>query len=381
MLKFPFSHSKEEQIEKLFSSQVKSNKQQEKCLSKMNKYREINIDDYSEKILNSEDYPIDICRKYMQNDLIGIIGYGPQGRNQARNLVDNKYNVIVGVRKDGDSWELAKKDGWIPNENLYDIETVSKKANVIKYLLSDAGQIEMWNSIKNNIQKGDTLYFSHGFGLVYKHLTGIEPRTDVDIILLAPKGPGGNLRKQFLEKRGIACSYAIYQDYTGNALNKIKALGFGIGAKNMFETTFEKEVYSDLTGERCVLMGMIQGAFKAQFDVLVENGHSPTEAWYETVEEALESLYPLINEKGMDWMFENCSTTAQRGALDWSDKFYNVIKPEIKNCYSRVVSGEEAETVIEANKDPNYRINLEKELNVIKGQTIWKSGNQLRLLR
>jgi len=180
------------------------------------------------------------------------------------------------------------------------------------------------------------------------------------------------VREKFLKGSGINVSYAIHQDYTTEATYKCLALAFGIGGGHAFETTFEKEVYSDLVGERCVLMGMIQGAFQAQYEVLRENGHSPMEAYNETVEEALESLYPLISNKGMDWLYSNCSTTAQRGALDWYPKFKDVIKPVIEECYNEVKNGNEADKAIISNSTENYRSNLEKELNELNNQELWK---------
>lgn len=350
-------------------------------LENINIHRNITVNSYSEKIYNRDDYPYNVCVKYCENKKISVIGYGPQGRGQSLNMMDGGFDVILGLRPEGNSWNKAISDGWVPNVNLFDIDEASKQSQIIQYLLSDAGQIEYWPTIYKNLEDNDTLYFSHGFGLVYNNQTNIIPPKNIDIILVAPKGPGFMLRDKFINGSGINCSFAVHQNYSGNAYHTVKSLGFGIGGKNLFETTFEKEVYSDLTGERCVLMGLIQGAFKAQYDVLIENGHSPSEAFNETVEEALVSLYPMINEKGMDWMFENCSTTAQRGALDWSRKFYDILRPEIEKCYTSVLDGSETETVIKANQDKNYRENLEQELNEIKNQEIWKIGHLLRELR
>lgn len=345
------------------------------------KSHDLQLGDQTEKIYKYSDFPLEACQELLSQQTIGVIGYGPQGRGQSLNLKDNGFDVIVGLRPDGSSWREAINDGWIPGKNLFNIDEASSESTIIQYLLSDAGQIECWPTIEKNLQENDTLYFSHGFGVVYNDQTKIIPPKDVDVVLVAPKGPGIMLREKFLENQRINCSFAIEQDYTGNARNNTLAMGFGIGGNNLFETTFKKEVYSDLTGERCVLMGLIQGAFKAQYDVLREQGHSPSEAFNETVEEALISLYPMVNEHGMDWMFENCSTTAQRGALDWSRKFYEVLKPEIENCYQSVVSGEETKVVIEANSNKDYRKELLKELDEMNDQEIWKVGKLLRQLR
>ena len=340
----------------------------------------ININSYTETIIERSDYPLDTCRNILNKKAIGVLGYGPQGRGQALNLRDNNFNVSVGVRK-GKSFDLALEDGWEENKNLFSMEEVASKSTIIQYLLSDAGQIEHWSLLKYYLTTGKTLYFSHGFGIVFNEKTGINPPDDIDVILVAPKGAGMTVRNKFLEGSGINVSYAIEHDYTGHAKETCLALAFGIGCGHAFETTFENEVYSDLLGERCVLMGLIQGAFLAQYNILRKRGHSPTEAYNETVEEALVSLYPLIEQNGMDWLYSNCSTTAQRGALDWAPIFENVLSGVIDNCYTNIVNGNEANRVIKCNSDKNYREKLEEELNTIKNQELWKTAEQLRNLR
>ena len=277
-----------------------------------------------EVIYTREDYPLTRCKNIINLKTISILGYGPQGRGQALNLRDRGFNVILGLRRGGKSWKTAVDDGWNPEE-IQDIDSACKNGDIIKYLLSDAGQISEWPTVKKHLNANKTLYFSHGLAVTYPELTGIVPPKETDVIMVAPKGAGMTVRQKFLEGRGINSSYAVYNDNSGNAHEMAKALAFAIGSGHVFETSFEKEVYSDLTGERCVLMGLIQGAFKAQYEVLRENGHSKSEAYNETVEEALVSLYPLINENGMDWLYTNCSTTAQRGALDWAPKFTEVL--------------------------------------------------------
>jgi ketol-acid reductoisomerase len=351
-------------------------------LLKLSNIHHYNINGYKERVINVDNITKKNCKDIMDNKTISILGYGPQGRGQGLNLRDNGFPVVIGLRKNGSSWTKALEDNWKEGENLFELDEAIYKGDIIQYLLSDAGQISEWDRVNAGLSSGKTLYFSHGFGIVYKDKTNIIPPNNVDVIMVAPKGPGGLVRKNFLKKnKGINASYAIHQDYTGNALDTCLALSYGIGSKNLFETTFEKEVYSDLTGERCVLMGMIQGAFKAQYDLLREKGHSPMEAYNETVEEALESLYPLVNEKGMDWMFSNCSTTAQRGALDWSKVFYENIKPVIARCYEDVKNGKEADISIHANTDVDYRPKLNKELEEINNQEIWKTAKYVRELR
>jgi ketol-acid reductoisomerase len=293
---------------------------------------------------------------------------------------DQGFNVILGLRR-GKSWNNAVKDGWVEGENLFELEDAVKRGSIIQFLVSDAAQIQLWPMVKQNLNDGDAIYFSHGFGIVFHEDTQIIPPENVDVILVAPKGSGLTVRNHFLDGRGINASYAIHQDYTGKAKDRCISTAFAFGSGHLFETTFEKEVHSDLTGERCVLMGLLQGAFLAQYEVLREHGHSPSEAYNETIEEALQSLYPLIAEKGMDWMYANCSTTAQRGALDWAPKFKEVLKPVIEDCYEKVVSGEEARISIKANSRFNYREELEKELQIINNQEMWVAGRKLRPLR
>jgi ketol-acid reductoisomerase len=340
----------------------------------------INVGGIKENILQRTDYPLNKCRKILENVPISVIGYGPQGCGQALNLRDNGFDVSVGVRK-GPSWDKALEDGWEENKNLFSVSDATEKANVVQYLLSDVGQIKQWNTILPHLTEGKTLYFSHGFGLVFNDKTKIVPPSNIDVMLVAPKGAGATVRTQFLKGTGINASYSIHQNFTGEALDKCMALAFGIGCGHAFETTFEKEVLSDLTGERCVLMGLIQGAFAAQYNVLREKGHSPSEAYNETVEEALVSLYPLISDKGMDWLYANCSTTAQRGALDWAPKFEKVLKPIIEECYNDVQSGKEVQRVIDCNSDENYREKLNLELDKMANQELWQVAKILRELR
>lgn len=340
----------------------------------------LNTNGIKETIYERSDYPLEVCKDIIKDKTISIIGYGPQGRGQALNLRDNGFNVILGLRE-GNSMDLALEDGWNSKTDIFNTEEACVKGDIIQYLVSDAAQIQLWDQIKPTLTKGKTLYFSHGLAVTYPEHTGIVPPDDIDVVLVAPKGAGMTVRNKFLEGNGINSSYAVYQDTTGNAKETSLALAFAIGSGHVFETTFENEVYSDLTGERSVLMGMIQGAFSAQYNVLRENGHSPSEAYNETVEEALISLYPLIADKGMDWLYANCSTTAQRGALDWAPKFEKVLKPVIEECYNEVKNGNEVANVVKANSDPNYRENLTKELNTISKQELWQVASKLRNLR
>jgi ketol-acid reductoisomerase len=340
----------------------------------------IDIKGNTETIIERSDFPQTRCKELLAREVTAILGYGPQGRGQGLNMRDQGYNVTIGLRK-GRSWDRALEDGWEEGRNLVSMEEAAHKGTIIQYLISDAGQISNWPMVKAALNEGDALYFSHGFGIVYKDQTNIIPPENVDVILVAPKGSGLSLRRLFEAGRGINSSYAVHQDYTGRARERCLATAFAIGSAHLFETTFEHEVYSDLTGERSVLMGLIEGAFRAQFNVLRRHGHSPSEAFNETVEEALQSLYPLINERGMDWMYANCSATAQRGALDWAPKFQQVLEPVIEQVYARVRSGEETRLAIAANSRADYRDQLDKELAEIDQSELWTAGRVLRPLR
>lgn len=334
-----------------------------------------------EDVVERADFPKEKLAKIFAKDTMAVIGYGVQGRAQSLNMKDNGLNVVVGVREGGESWKLAQQDGWVPGKTLFPIAQAAEKGSVIMYLVSDAGQKQGWDELKKYVTKGKTLYFSHGFSVVYKERTGVVPPKDVDVVLVAPKGSGTTVRRLFLAGRGINSSVAVFQDYSGKAKERAFALGVAIGSGYLYETTFQKEVYSDLTGERGVLMGAIYGLFRAQYDVLRAKGHSPSEAFNETVEEATQSLYPLIGEKGMDWMYANCSTTAQRGALDWHDKFYVASKPVFQALYESVENGTETQRSIDMNGRKDYREILEKELKEIRESEMWRAGATVRSLR
>ncbi|MGB4400674.1 MAG: ketol-acid reductoisomerase [Daejeonella sp.] len=341
----------------------------------------INFGGVNEEVVTREEFPLEKAREVLKDETIAIIGYGVQGPGQALNLRDNGINVIIGQRKDSKTWDKAIADGWVPGETLFEIEEAAEKGTIIQYLLSDAGQIALWPTIKKYLTPGKALYFSHGFGITYKDQTGIIPPADVDVILVAPKGSGTSLRRLFQAGKGLNSSFAIHQDATGKGRTRAIALGIGVGSGYLFETDFRKEVFSDLTGERGTLMGAIAGIFEAQYNTLRTNGHSPSEAFNETVEELTQSLMPLVAENGMDWMYANCSTTAQRGALDWKGKFRDATQPVFDELYKSVASGKEAERTIKLNSQPDYRVKLEAELKTLRDSEIWQAGQAVRSLR
>ena len=341
----------------------------------------INFGGVEEDVVMREEFPLDKAREVLKNETIAIIGYGVQGPGQALNLRDNGFNVIVGQRTPSKSYDKAIADGFVEGETLFSIEEAAEKGTILFYLLSDAAQIAVWPTLKKHLTPGKTLYFSHGFAVTYSDQTGIIPPEDIDVVLVAPKGSGTSLRRMFLAGKGLNSSFAIHQDATGKAREKTIALGIGVGSGYLFETTFKKEVYSDLTGERGSLMGAIQGLFAAQYEVLRSKGHTPSEAFNETVEELTESLMPLVAENGMDWMYANCSTTAQRGALDWWKKFRDAVKPVMDDLYESVATGNEARLSIESNSKSDYREKLEEELAELRDSEMWQAGREVRKLR
>jgi ketol-acid reductoisomerase len=334
-----------------------------------------------EDVVTSEEFSLERAQKVLENETLAVLGYGVQGPGQALNMMDNGVKVIVGQREGGSSWQRAISDGFVPGETLFPLEEAAEKGTILQFLVSDAGQMATWPDIRPCLKEADALYFSHGFSITYRERTGVNPPEEVDVIMVAPKGSGRTVRSNFLNGSGINSSYAVYQDYTGRAKERALAVGIAIGSGYLFPTTFEKEVYSDLLGERGVLMGCLAGVMEAQYEMLRKHGHSPSEAFNETVEELTQSLIRLVAENGMDWMYANCSTTAQRGALDWKPRFRDAVAPVFEELYKSVVSGEETRIVLEANSAPDYRERLGKELDEMKNSEMWKAGAAVRSLR
>ena len=334
-----------------------------------------------EDVTTREELPLDRAREILKDELVAVLGYGVQGQAQSLNMRDNGIRVIVGQRKGSASWDKAVADGWVPGETLFDLEEAAERGTVVQFLVSDAGQMLTWPRIAPHLKEGDALYFSHGFAIVYGDQTGVIPPEYVDVILVAPKGSGTSVRANFLAGSGINSSYAVYQDYTGRAKERALALGIAIGSGYLFPTTFQNEVYSDLTGERGVLMGALAGIMEAQYNLLRAHGHSPSEAFNETVEELTQSLIRLVDQHGMDWMYANCSTTAQRGALDWRHRFREAVEPVFEALYDSVVSGEETRIVLEANSAPDYKERLAEELREMHDSEMWRAGAAVRSLR
>ncbi len=341
----------------------------------------INFGGVEEEVVTRAEFPLAKAREVLKDEVVAVLGYGVQGPAQALNMRDNGIKVIIGQKQGSASWDKALADGWVPGETLFSVEEAAERGTVIQYLLSDAGQRSQWPKIVECLNEGDLLYFSHGFSITYKDQTGVIPPPHVDVALVAPKGSGRSVRTNFLDGSGINASFAIHQDATGRAKERAVALGIAIGAGYLFPTTFQNEVYSDLTGERGVLMGALAGVMEAQYNVLRKHGHSPSEAFNETVEELTQSLIRLVGQNGMDWMYANCSTTAQRGALDWKDKFRDAVAPVYADLYQSVVSGEQTRIVLDKNSDPDYRSKLDEELRVMRESEMWQAGAAVRSLR
>ncbi|MGC9521541.1 MAG: ketol-acid reductoisomerase [Anaerolineae bacterium] len=335
-----------------------------------------------EDVVTRDEFSLERARETLKDEVVAVLGYGVQGPAQALNMRDNGINVIVGQRKGSQgSWDKAVADGWVPGETLFDLEEATDRGTIVQYLVSDAGQMMTWPKIEPHLHEGDALYFSHGFAIVYGDQTGVVPPEDVDVIMVAPKGSGTSVRANFLAGSGINSSYAVEQDYTGRATERTLAIGIAIGSGYLFPTTFEGEVHSDLTGERGVLMGALAGIMEAQYNLLRKHGHTPSEAFNETVEELTQSLIRLVDQHGMDWMYANCSTTAQRGALDWRHRFREAVEPVFDELYASVVSGEETRIVLAANSAPDYRERLEEELREMRESEMWRAGAAVRSLR
>ncbi len=342
----------------------------------------INFGGVVEEVVTRDEFSLDRAREVLRDEVVAVLGYGVQGPAQALNMRDNGVNVIVGGAPERKrSWNKAQDDGWEPGETLFPFEEAVERATMVQYLVSDAAQVLLWPRIKPLLKANDALYFSHGFSIVYSDQTSVVPPEFVDVILVAPKGSGTSVRANFLAGSGINSSYAVHQDYTGRAAERTLAVGIAIGSGYLFPTTFQDEVYSDLTGERGVLMGALAGIMEAQYAVLRKNGHSPSEAFNETVEELTQSLIRLVAQNGMDWMYANCSTTAQRGALDWRHRFRDAVAPVFDELYASVVSGEEVRIVLEANSAPDYKEKLEAELREMRESEMWQAGAAVRSLR
>jgi len=337
-----------------------------------------------EKIVTRKEFPLKKAQKVLKGKTVAVLGYGVQGPAQALNMRDNGINVIVGQRKGKgkkSSWGRAVADGWVPGKTLFSLEEAAEKGDIIMLLVSDGSVKDVWKKIEKFVTPGKALYFSHGFAYVYNKLTGVKPAPGVDVIMVAPKGSGTNVRRNFLNGAGINSSFAVAKDATGKAGELTLAIGIAVGSGYLFPTTFEREVTSDLVGERGILMGALCGVMEAQYYTLRANGHTPSEAFNETCEELTQSLIRLVDEEGMDWMYRNCSQTAQHGALKWRPLFRKAVEPVFKKLYASTKAMKEAKEVIRDTGRADYKELMDAKLSEMRESEMWRAGAAVRSLR
>jgi len=286
------------------------------------------------------------------------------------------------VEGDQAAWDKAVKDGWAPGKALFSLERGGDARHDHSIPGVGRGADDDVARIKPCLKKGDALYFSHGFSIVYREQTGVVAPDFVDVIMVAPKGSGASVARQFPGGQRINASFAVHQDATGRAQERTIAAGDCDWRRAiLFPTTFAHEVHSDLTGERGVLMARWPASWKRSTTCSASTATTPSEAFNETVEELTQSLIRLVDKNGMDWMYANCSTTAQRGALDWRHQFRKAVEPVFDWLYESVVSGEQTRIVLKANSAPDYKVKLDAELREMRESEMWQAGAAVRSLR
>ena len=313
----------------------------------------------------------DVDKKALKKARIAILGYGSQGRAHALNLADSGHDVVVGVRKNGDSWKKAKRDGLKVAEP---VEAV-KGASLVAMLVPDLAQADLYKQVEKSLEKGATLLFAHGLNV---HFKLIKPRKDLDVVLIAPKGPGDLVRRQYQQGRGVPSLLAVYQDATGKAFAKALAYGHGIGGTRggVLETTFAEETETDLFGEQAVLCGGTSDLILKGFETLVEAGYQPEIAYYEVLHE-LKLIVDLLHEGGLAKMHKYISTTAKWGDMISGPRIINrTTKKEMKKVLGDIQSGKFARRWIAENKSGLKKYNklMKADLN----HKIEKVGVKLR---
>jgi ketol-acid reductoisomerase len=319
------------------------------------------------KIYRDQDASLDP----LVGKVIGVIGYGSQGRAQALNLRDSGLDVIIGLRK-GRSWEEASKEGF----KVYSIAEAVRRSDVILVLLPDMVQPEVWRKeIEPNLRRGMVVDFAHGFNIRFGL---IKPPKDVDVIMVAPKSPGRKVREEFLRGRGVPALIAVENNYSGKALEYALAIAKGIGATRagVIETTFAEETETDLIGEQTVLVGGLMELLKKGFEVLVEMGYKPEVAYFEVVNEA-KLIMDLIYEKGLTGMLENVSDTAKFGGLTVGPQVIDErVKENMRKAAERVRNGEFARTWVEEYASGSQ--NLRRLMSDIEKHKIEETGRLVR---
>jgi ketol-acid reductoisomerase len=302
----------------------------------------------------------DVDKKALKGARIAILGYGSQGRAHALNLKDSGFDVVVGVRKSGASWKKAKKDALAVAEP----SDAADGADLIALLVPDLAQQALYKDVEKSLKKGATLLFAHGFNIHFKQ---IKPRKDLDVVLIAPKGPGGLVRRQYQEGRGVPCLIAVAQDSTGKAHAKALAYAHGIGGTRggVLETTFGEETETDLFGEQAVLCGGATELVVKGFETLVEAGYQPEVAYYECLHE-LKLIVDLLHEGGLRKMHEFISETAKYGDLTRGPRIVNDrVKKEMGKVLKEIQTGKFARQWIEENAEgqKNYKKMLAADID------------------
>lgn len=317
-------------------------------------------------------YDKDADLNVYQGRTIAVVGYGIQGRGQALSLRDSGLNVVVAQREGGPNYDQAKKDGFTP----LDASAAAKKADVIMILTQDHAQGELYRqSIRRHLKKGKSLAFSHGFNI---HFGQIKPPEDVDVWMIAPKGPGALVRRQFEEGKGVPCLVAIHQNASGNAFQDALAYAKGIGGgrAGIFETTFREETETDLFGEQAVLCGGTSALIKAGYETLVEAGYAPEMAYFECLHE-LKLIVDLIYEGGIVGMRQRVSDTAEYGDYTRGPRIINErTRKEMKKILSEIQSGKFAREWMRENK--NGRPKFKKCREDSQDHPVEKVGKDLR---
>jgi ketol-acid reductoisomerase len=313
----------------------------------------------------------DVDKKALKGARIAVLGYGSQGRAHALNLSDSGFDVVVGVRKGGTGWKKAKKEGLAVAEPA----AAADGADLIAMLVPDLAQKSLYDSVEKSLKKGATLLFAHGFNIHFKQ---IKPRKDLDVVLIAPKGPGDLVRRQYQQGRGVPCLIAVAQDSTGKAHSKALAYAHGIGGTRggVLDTTFGEETETDLFGEQAVLCGGATELVVKGFETLVEAGYQPEVAYYECLHE-LKLIVDLLHEGGLTKMHQFISETAKYGDLTRGPRVVNDrVKAEMKKILKEVQNGKFARQWIEENASggKTYSKLLKEDTN----HQIEKVGAELR---
>ncbi|MFI4905067.1 MAG: ketol-acid reductoisomerase [Steroidobacteraceae bacterium] len=313
----------------------------------------------------------EVDKKALKGARIAVLGYGSQGRAHALNLKDSGFNVVVGVRKGGHGWKQAKRDGLAVAEP---VEAV-RGADLVAMLVPDMAQAGLYGAIKPSLKPGATLLFAHGFNVHFKQ---IKPRKDLDVVLIAPKGPGSLVRRQYQQGRGVPCLIAVAQDATGKAHAKALAYADGIGGTRggVLATSFAEETETDLFGEQAVLCGGATELVVAGFETLVEAGYQPEVAYYECLHE-LKLIVDLLHEGGLAKMHRYISDTAKYGDLTRGPRVVNDrTRKEMRKILKEIQTGKFARQWISEHQSgaKNYRRLLKQDLR----QPIERVGAKLR---